>query len=324
MLHNRELVSIIVPVFNVEKFLSRCIDSLLNQNYKSIEIILVNDGSTDSSLRICKDYQKKDSRIRIIDQDNQGLSMARNAGVKVARGVYICFVDSDDWVENDYVSFGMNLIRNNSCDMACFGYYLSDGIYKKAMPRLKRGNISGVCNRIEGQKLLARDVIIASHAWDKIYKKCLFDDIKFPQGKVYEDVFIMHEIMNRCNTIAYSLEPKYYYFERDNSIARSYKNKNILDFFEAELDRYHFFLKYCDEAVGIQTAKMMELVLSYYPRFDFKKKSFEIDKFNVMISEIEKAYKLKHNKFKQAKFNILYMIYNFNKKLYRRVMTRLI
>ena len=105
MIQSEDLVSIIVPVFNVEKYLSRCINSLVAQDYKQLEIILVNDGSTDSSMTICKEYEKKDNRIKIINQQNQGLSMARNAGLKLAHGKYICFVDSDDWVEKDYVSY---------------------------------------------------------------------------------------------------------------------------------------------------------------------------------------------------------------------------
>lgn len=323
MIQSEDLVSIIVPVFNVEKYLSRCINSLVAQDYKQLEIILVNDGSTDSSMTICKEYEKKDNRIKIINQQNQGLSMARNAGLKLAHGKYICFVDSDDWVEKDYVSYGMNLIKKYKCEMACFGYYLSNGKYKRQMPKLNGKNISGVCNRIEGQKLLARDVIIASHAWDKVYKKELFDNIRFPANRVYEDVFIMHEVMNNCSRIAYSSKPEYCYYERENSIARTYKNKNIIDFLDAELCRYHFYKENCEEAVGIQAAKMMELTLSYYPRFDFQSKPYEREKFNHIISEIDTAYKLKHDSFKHIKFNVLYMIYCFNKCFYRRLIAKL-
>lgn len=323
MTQGEDLVSIIVPVFNVEKYLSRCIDSLIEQDYEQIEIILVNDGSTDSSMTICKKYEKKDSRIRIIDQLNQGLSMARNAGLKAASGKYICFVDSDDWVEKDYVSYGMNLIKKYKCEMACFGYYLCDGRYKKPMPRLNGQNVLGVCNRVEGQKLLARDVIIASHAWDKIFKKKLFDNIRFPANKVYEDVFIMHEVINNCSRIAYSSRPEYCYFERENSIARTYKNKNIIDFLDAELCRYYFYLENCKEAVGIQAAKMMEVTLSYYPRFDFQSKSGDREKFNHLISEIDIAYKMKHDSFKHIKFNVLYVIYCFDKCFYQKLIAKL-
>ena len=324
MIEEFPLVSIIVPVYNVESYLVRCLDSLIHQEYKNLEIILVNDGSTDSSLRICQEYLKKDQRIKLITQDNQGLSMARNKGLDFASGQYLCFVDSDDWVEKDYVSFAMKLIILNQSDICCFAYYLSDGYYKDRMPKVDlKGNVIN-CDKLQAQKLLARDIIIASHVWDKLYKKELFNDIRFPQNMTYEDVYIMHEVIDKCNRITYSLEPKYYYFERNDSIARSYNNKHILDFLKSELIRYKFYKEKYDDVVGIQSAKMMELVLSYYPRFDFSKNEGEINQLEKMVDEICSAYDIEHDKFKNIKFNVLHFLFKCNRSVYRRFISYLI
>lgn len=228
------VISVIVPVYNVQNYLKRCLDSLICQTFKKIEIILVDDGSTDDSLSICQSYQKKDPRIKIIIQENSGLSAARNSGLKMANGKYLMFVDSDDFVSRDYCKIALEGIKKYKCDILLFDlYYVVDGTKNLQTQKYKSGILD---------KKNAMDIIIAdSHVFNKIYVKSVFSKIYFPVGKNYEDILTMYKLINKANKVAYEACSLYFYVQRKNSIMSSLSEKNLGFLLKANLERLSFY-----------------------------------------------------------------------------------
>lgn len=315
-------VSIIVPVYNVENYIKRCLDSIIEQTYKNLEIIIINDESMDNSLSICEEYAQRDERIRIFSQKNGGLSDARNTGINKATGDYICFIDSDDWVEKDYIQSGIDIVLKNNVKLVVFGYFNSTDKEDAITIKGWIDKEEKVFSKKEAIKILVEDENIKSHAWDKIYKKDLFDDIKFPKGRNFEDIFIMHKIFDKCENIAISKQPKYHYYIRENSIARNYKLKNIIDYFDAEFERKRFIAKSYPELLEIQNRKLMELLLSYYPKFDIDKSVSSNDKQKYK-STLKEYKRIIENECKNisltGKFKIMYKLYSFSNLLYKTI-----
>lgn len=225
-----ELISIVVAVYNVESYIASCIDSLLSQSYTNIEIILVDDGSTDCSGEICDFYSKKDKRIKVIHKKNGGLSSARNIGIKNATGNLVGFVDGDDTVEKEmYDELYTNMILTNSDISICGRYYVYEN--GKRVVRYKEKSEIKVMNAKEAIAKMNSFSSFDMAAWDKLYKKDLFNSIKFPNGKLSEDYFIMYKIFLHSNNICYTPKPLYNYIQRKNSISHT-KNINF-DFIEA-------------------------------------------------------------------------------------------
>ena len=307
---NSPKVSIIVPVYNVENTIERCLESLVKQTYKNIEILLINDGSQDNSLNICEEYKNNDNRIKIINQENKGLSGARNTGLNIANGDYICFVDSDDWVEKDFVQYGINLVVKNNVKLAILGYYNSTETKDEFTTKGWISKQEKIITNEEAMRLLVEDETIKSHAWDKIYSKELFKKIRFPENKNFEDIYIMHKIVEKCEKIVLSRQPKYHYYIRENSISRSYKIKNIYNYFEAEIIRRNFLEDNYKELKKIQNTKLMELLLSYkykinYKDCNIKEKQTYKNKFNEYERQINKLYNDEHEEFFNKKYKYL-------------------
>lgn len=230
-----ELISIIVPIYKVEKYLRRCIDSIRYQTYSNIEIILVDDGSPDDCGMICDKYAEADSRIKVIHKKNGGLSSARNAGLDCSEGKYIGFVDSDDWIELDMYELLYKKLKENNAEISIIQH--SFVIDENIVPEKHSGR-TYVYNSQEAVKLLLKDTKIKSHAWDKLYKKEVFEHIRFPEGRYYEDIFIMHNIFNLAEKIVFTDEIKYYYLQRENSIVASKNIHPLLDMMKACEIRY--------------------------------------------------------------------------------------
>ena len=233
-------ISIIIPIYNVEKYLERCINSIINQTYSNIEILLIDDGSTDSSPTICDNYQKKDNRIKVIHKQNGGLSDARNKGIEIATGEYLIFIDSDDYIEKNMVEVLYNdLIKNNADISICD--YIKEYSDKKEIDNFDKKYF--VISGNDKYNYLYNEYSIRTIvAWNKIYKKELFKEIRYEKGKVHEDEFIIHELLNKAKKISYVLEPLYHYIQRDNSITHSFNYKRF-DKIEALDQRADFFQK---------------------------------------------------------------------------------
>ena len=216
------LISIIVPIYNVEKYLSKCIESILEQTYTNFELILVNDGSPDKCGRICNEYAKKDSRIKVIHKKNGGLSSARNIGIDVAKGEYLGFVDSDDYIEPYMYEYLLKAALDNECSLSVcnINYVFEDG---KILNKVTNAS-DEVLNFVEAITEMNTYKKFDMGAWSKLYKKDLFKNIRFPEGKLSEDFYIMYKIFDRAQKVAYVSTPCYNYLQRANSIT---KNKNI-------------------------------------------------------------------------------------------------
>ena len=214
---NRDTISVIVPVYNVEAYLARCVDSILGQTYDDLEVILVDDGARDSSGRICDQYAAKDSRVKVIHKENGGLSSARNAGIEAATGEYLSFVDSDDWIEPDMYAHMLGLIRKYEAKLVCAGRYDVDG--STGEKRI------GLCPQreevIPAEELVGRIFLwdnCDSSACDKLYHRSLFGNYRYPVGVVSEDVSVMYRIILGARKAVMCDRPVYNYFHRPGSI----------------------------------------------------------------------------------------------------------
>ena len=190
------LVSVIIPVYNVEAYLPACLDSVLNQTYQNFEIVMVNDGSTDRSTQICREYAQKDSRIKLIEQSNGGISAARNAALKIIRGEYITFLDSDDFISSDALELMLSSMLELKAELCICGM-----VFKNAVRSIAYNCFSEI-TVFETKELIFEYIStknITSNVWGKMYRKELFEGIWFPVGRIYEDAFILHELLHKAN-----------------------------------------------------------------------------------------------------------------------------
>lgn len=234
-------VSVIIPVYNVEKYISKTIESVCNQTYENIEIILVDDGSTDKSSKICDELAKKDNRISVIHQDNQGLSVARNVGTALATGNFIFYLDGDDYLEQDALEILMNL--SNDCDLIIGSYYYTYSDHED----LSNSNYSD--RSILTTEDAMHDLLIGkiqNFAWGKLIKTSIAKKHSFPQGKLFEDTYWAHYIINECETVTITNIPVLHYRQRDNSISYTIDIK-MLDVLEGWSNRAEFVKKYYPE-----------------------------------------------------------------------------
>lgn len=217
------LVSIIIPVYNVEPYLEKCLQSVVTQTYKNIEILLVNDGSTDRSPAVCRAFAARDTRIQVLNQENGGVSSARNAGLEMANGEYVCFIDSDDWVETDYVATLWEVLEKCGADIAVVGFmeerdggsrsvYRSEGIRVWDMPTAYRK--------------LFRDKKLRNFTWGKLFKRDFFRTVRFPVGRTFEDIAVMGMLVAQAKRVAVSHVPKYHYLIRKGSITQTRSMEN--------------------------------------------------------------------------------------------------
>lgn len=240
MSQEKALISIIIPVYKVEKYLEKCIQSVINQTYENLQIILVDDGSPDNCGKICDEYAKKDHRIEVIHKSNGGLSDARNKGLEMAKGEYIGFVDSDDYIEADMYEVLYNLLKQYNADVSiCNFYTVSQG--KISIKNADNG--INEYNRIEILKEILLDKNIQSYAWNKLYKKELFDEIKYPIGKKYEDIGTTFYLLEKCNKVVVTGKLEYYYINRQDSIVNNVTESTITDYIELIMQRYDYIEK---------------------------------------------------------------------------------
>lgn len=235
------IVSVIVPVYKVENELKRCVDSILNQTYKNLEVILIDDESPDQCPAICDEYAEKDKRVRVIHKKNGGLSEARNFGLDIASGAYIAFVDSDDWVETDYIeTLYTNAIKEDA-DISIVGYTM---VWETGnIRRFSEDKEYYVFDREQAIRELLVQNKYSCMVCQKLYKSYIFEDVRFPVGKVYEDVAVSLPTFTKINKAVVTGKSKYNYFQRSASIVNSKFNANKLYF----LDCCKNIIKYSDE-----------------------------------------------------------------------------
>lgn len=225
-----DLISVIVPVYKVEEYLRECLDSILAQTYTNLEIILVDDGSPDSCGIICDEYANRDYRIKVIHQQNGGLSAARNAGLDIATGEYIGFVDSDDYPELNMFEELYNNLKSNDADMSICGV-------KKFGLESRAFFYGNKCvGRQDFLKMLLKEEV-TSYVWNKLYKRGLFDFIRFPERELFEDMKILHLIVENTTSVSFTDKSFYNYRIRQNSITFDNKGLKAADYLSATHSR---------------------------------------------------------------------------------------
>ena len=229
-------ISIIVPIYNMEQYLERCLLSLIHQDYQNLEIILINDGSTDNSINICNKYKKIDNRIIVINKEHSGLSDTRNIGIKKATGDYIGFVDSDDYIDKDMFKNLIEGAEKYQCEISMCDLVETYNPNEKA----KRDPLNYIkMNKKQALEQLLYDKNIGNYVIDKLFSKTLFDNISFPIGKLYEDISTTYKLFIKANNIIYIPTTMYYYYQRSDSIVNNITRKSILDYINAVFERYY-------------------------------------------------------------------------------------
>ena len=241
-----QLISVIVPVYNVEKYIGRCVKSILEQSYRRLEILLVDDGSTDQSGSLCDEWERKDERIRVFHKENGGLSDARNEGIRNAKGEYLCFIDSDDYVEPQMIQvLYENLIASNA-DMSVCEFEKQQEGKEAAFPydgnhRIKEYEGEEVLALLYSKEFLNRSTIVV--AWNKLYRRELFDGIWYPVGRLHEDEYVIHRLLYKAGKLVYTSQSFYHYMQREQSIMSSFSEKKIWDMLAAYEERISFLLQ---------------------------------------------------------------------------------
>ena len=260
---NREtLISVIVPVYNVEAFLPRCVDSILAQTYDDLEIILVDDGATDGSGALCDAYAAKDSRITVIHKENGGLSSARNAGLDAAAGEYIAFVDSDDWIEPEMYGHMLSLMGKYDAKLVCAGRYdVSEKTGEKTV---------GLCPKKE-EAVTAEEMVGRIFLWDgcdssacdKLYHRSLLETFRYPEGKVCEDVPVTYQIVLKAGRAVFCDRPFYNYYHRSGSISKERVITDRTFHFSRHTEKIYPYIRENHPAIASQAAYLRVKSLSH-------------------------------------------------------------
>ena len=251
-----DLISVIVPVYNVKNYLKKCVDSILSQTYSVLQVILVDDGSTDGSGELCDLLAKCDKRIQVVHKSNGGLSDARNAGIEIAEGKYFSFIDSDDYIEPDMVESLYKLAKSTDCQITISNMkrFFSDGGIETFYEPVNQISVYEADERFETLK--------QPSVCNKLFLAELFNDIKFPKGKFYEDTFVYHELLYRAERVGLTGKVGYWYLSRKESITGKERYTiRYFDFLEAVSKRMHFLNEKNVKKYGI------EACLSYYLAF---------------------------------------------------------
>ena len=233
------MLSVIVPVYKVEAYLRQCLDSIQKQTYRDLEILLVDDGSPDRSGEICEEYAQNDARFKVFHTSNQGLSAARNVGLRHAKGDFLSFVDSDDYLEIDMFEMMIKALEESGADVSICNFWI-DSPSESKIQQCDAGQFS----RDDVLEALL-DEKINNNVWNKLYRRNLFEDVFFPEGINYEDIATLHKIIHKTKSVIVLSETYYHYRIRAESITKTYTAKNLLDYANVRLERYRFYQKEC-------------------------------------------------------------------------------
>lgn len=251
------LVTLIIPVYKDEDYIERCILSAINQTYKNLEIIIINDGSTDGSMNIVNRYKDKDSRIIVINKENGGLSDARNAGLEIFKGEYVYFLDADDYLYETTIEFLMNIMNKEKIDIV---YHLTNNSNRN--PMVLESDVE-IKNKDEAIASYLRGENFSESCCAKLYKRYIFKKLKFDVGKIYEDAFITYRILNIINRIAVTKFNGYIGTNRPNSITHAKFGDKNYDLIEANRNIFNFYekTKYRDQAYNKYVGALCYFIL---------------------------------------------------------------
>ncbi len=290
-------ISVIVPIYNKEKYLRKCIDSIVNQSYTNLEIILINDGSADASLKICEEYALKDSRIKLISTENRGAARARNTGIEVAKGEYISFIDADDYVENSYFETLVYLMKKYQPDFVECGFERVVEGETYAFPS-KQDQIQIMTRKEALIELYGKDddahvktVIMCN----KLFKRNLFDNIAYVPGRIIDDETIIYKIINKAEKVVDLKDKLYAYVQSSNSVMRKNFSMKRLD---DTIDVYDECINFFKNEPEIQACCIKRAIYFYGELIENIKTSDKIDKriaFNRVIQKFNEKMKYFEN-----------------------------
>lgn len=288
-----ELISIIIPVYKVEKYLSRCVDSVLAQTYRNIEIILVDDGSPDKCPEICDEYAQRDGRITVIHKENGGLSDARNVGIEAARGAYVGFVDSDDYIHPDMYKELYGALLEEKADVAVCGIEKVE-CTDCQIKSVENNNVRIYTGLQAVKNILVKEShVVSVVAWNKLYKKSLFEGIRFPEGKLHEDEFTTYRIFYQCEKVVYVTGNYYYYFQRPDSIMGKRKSAFSYDGLEA----YEHMADFFEKNMNLDVLYLVKYKYLYMLMTASKKLKKSSDKEDIRMAEkLDERYKTEYKK----------------------------
>lgn len=318
-------LSVIVPVYKVEKYIHKCVDSILNQTFTDFELILVDDGSPDKCGEICDEYAKKDARVRVIHKENGGLSDARNFGIDAAKGEIKGFVDSDDIIDASMYGDMIGYMDEHDLDVVCADTYVVRNDKKKFNPRYNKDMI------FEGRNAVKEilDGTLDNAAWNKIYKRSVIGDVRYPKGQIYEDVATTYKFVFAAKRTGYLCRPFYYYFKRKGSIvASSFNSKSRYDCFKGYKERLEFSIKENLDCVEMCRALAVETALATLTAFYANKEDEDSDRYKDVVSFLNvNSAKVKMNLKGKKKFllwsfsncRIIHEIYAFLSAMGKRI-----
>ena len=257
-------VSVIVPIYKVENYLNRCVDSILNQTYKNIEVILVDDGSPDKCGEISDSYAINDSRVKSLHKENGGLSDARNYGIRYLTGEYVVFVDSDDWIKEEMIETLVGLAMDLKADIVQSGFYYVYETYLLYDDRYYSEDMLPIqLNKNELMREIVINERVKNFAWGKLYKTNLIKDLYFEKGVLFEDVFWAHKVMDRVDKYVICHKPMCYYLQRNDSIVSTYTVKN-LDIIKGLKERHKFIEENYKELINESYKILTKTILLHY------------------------------------------------------------
>lgn len=300
-------ISVIVPIYNVEKYLGRCIESIINQTYTNLEIILVDDGSPDRCPQICDEYARIDHRIQVIHKKNGGLSSARNAGINIATGEYIGFVDSDDYIDVHMYEVLIQACLDQQCKLAvCRIQHFTGDRYDKKVKT--SSNFRNVTNTEALWELQGADGELFCVAWNKLYHKELFDELRYPVGKINEDEFVTYKAIDQAGNLVVCDNTLYFYYQENNSsITKNKKYFTCEDVFDAFNEREEYFKKAGYPKLEFATYR------SYLDRiihnYTFLKKNKEKKKqyFVILTKRYREKYKVRGKQLPGIGYKVFYI-----------------
>lgn len=289
------LISIIVPVYNVEKYLERCVDSVVGQTYKNIEIFLVDDGSTDNSGEMCDCFEKNDSRIKVLHKKNGGLSDARNAALDIFSGEYVTFIDSDDYVSPQYIEILYNALKNTDSDISIAGHIRGNDTNYNFKENKQCVNTIKMTNEECLNNWHDKYINVETTAWGKLYKSGLFRDnnIRYPKGKIFEDMYTTHIIVKHSQNVCIVDNEIYYYFNRNDSIIHTQSVEKLLMKYDALTQRLEWFSAngYTDASHRLLIKQVKHIIKNMVSCKNESVKKYMYDEFEKYYKQVKKIKK---------------------------------
>ncbi|MBR3241542.1 MAG: glycosyltransferase [Parasporobacterium sp.] len=297
---NSNLISIIVPVYKVPQYLDRCVESIIGQTYDNLEIILVDDGSPDNCPAMCDSWAGKDSRIRVVHKENGGLSDARNAGLEIAAGELIGFVDSDDWIAPEMYERLKKALDNDQSDIAACTVEM---VWKDGTPdSILTVRENCVLERIEAQLALMKETKLKQPVWYKLYRKSVVAGIPFEKGKLHEDVYWSYQVVGNAKRVSVIDYVGYFYWQRSGSIMGNNYSLKRLDSIEAIERRYKYIAREFPELEKTAKRSIIENCI-YHGQMALKYLSKEEqEQAFKYLNEVKDRYPLKKEDYSEEKY----------------------